>query len=134
MNKNTAAFVYLIEHPGGFYKIGIAKNVDRRLGTIQGSNPYTLSLLAAYPASDAPAEETTFHATFGHRRERGEWFRLRDAQVAYLVAYFEHRTAAQRGGGITFAQFVENGWKIDQAVAPEDNTPASWERSVTLQQ
>ena len=57
-------------------KIGRAKDVERRLKTLQTSQALELRLIAKWPASAAQAHhvESRAHARFAPARIRGEWF------------------------------------------------------------
>ena len=57
--------------PSGPVKIGITKDIARRLKQIQGSVPEELVLLAAYTMMDV---ERHFHSILSEYHLRGEWF------------------------------------------------------------
>ena len=60
-----------------FIKVGMTRNVEKRLETLQIGNPYELKILAVIPCtSDKRARRTEreVHKYFDHLRVRGEWF------------------------------------------------------------
>lgn len=59
-----------------YYKIGIAKDVDKRIRQMQGGNPFELKLVHAFRSRDPHGDEALLHAYFRGGRIRGEWFRL----------------------------------------------------------
>ena len=61
----------------GPIKIGIAKNVDKRLSDLQCANPYELSLITKVKCDSrrhALYLEKRLHKMFSHKHLRGEWF------------------------------------------------------------
>jgi predicted GIY-YIG superfamily endonuclease len=73
-------FVYLIKciNKDGFIKIGVAKEVQSRLDTMQTGCPYKLELLASIKCvsrKQAYELEGRLHRLFKNKRVRGEWFR-----------------------------------------------------------
>lgn len=105
----------------GFYKIGRARNVTRRVAEIQAANPLKLDVLATFPSPKPSTDETDLHWTFGPHRERGEWFRLKERHVTMLHRYFEYRNEDADAAPLTFMDFAEGHVDIP---TPEDNTPA----------
>lgn len=75
--------VYLIRVPSGYYKIGIAENVRRRLINLQSSNPEPIDLVCAVAVDDARRLEAYLHSTLSKQRGSGgaEWFKLTDSQA-----------------------------------------------------
>jgi hypothetical protein len=67
------SFVYFIQPvDGGLIKIGVARNVKKRLAAHQIGSPVILRLLLAIPG-DASLE-SIMHSRFGRLRRHGEWF------------------------------------------------------------
>lgn len=86
-----SGYVYLL-HCHGFYKIGIANDVAKRLNSIQTSNPFRVDLVASVVV-DVPAElERTLHEAYAEKRTRNEWFELSDLDVCEIK-----QTFAQQG-------------------------------------
>lgn len=65
----------------GFIKIGIAKDVESRIASLQTGNPYELELLACFDFRDASFIEKALHQKCDENHVRGEWYRLTAAQV-----------------------------------------------------
>lgn len=78
-----ARWVYVIQC-GEFIKIGIADDVQRRIGDLQVGNPMKLTLLRKFKAWDAARMERELHEKLGSHHERGEWFRLSDVVKAWV--------------------------------------------------
>jgi predicted GIY-YIG superfamily endonuclease len=61
----------------GAIKVGVARNVERRISTMQTGNPFKLNLLASISCDSrvsAYALEAKIHKFFARQRIRGEWF------------------------------------------------------------
>ena len=71
-------YVYFVRAGNrGAIKIGVARNVKRRLETLQTGNPFELKLLATIPCSDKAKAlnlDASIHRFFKSQRIRGEWF------------------------------------------------------------
>lgn len=68
--------VYLIRGNNGKYKIGIAKNPEKRLSQLQTGNSDDLKLIETYKSDNARKIETILHNHYMCEKERGEWFNL----------------------------------------------------------
>lgn len=77
----TPSFVYFIEC-GGFVKIGVAVNVEKRLASLQTGNPAPLTLLVAISGNEKMERE--LHKRFAVDRVQGEWFNFSPALKAYI--------------------------------------------------
>jgi len=78
-------YVYLI-HAGGFLKIGVAKNPEARLKTMQTGNPYKLRIMALIPFESrlqAFGYEKELHGRFKAHHYTGEWFNYGGIQSAF---------------------------------------------------
>lgn len=84
--QDRSGHVYVIRC-GDRYKIGKAKDVDRRLKHLQ--LPSVPEKIATKHFADAFAAEKSLHIMFKHARERGEWFRLNVPEVNQLRAAIE---------------------------------------------
>ena len=61
----------------GPIKIGVAKNVEKRLADLQCASPYDLSLITKVECGSrrrAYELERQLHKMYGYKRMRGEWF------------------------------------------------------------
>ncbi len=85
----SPCFVYVIESgPDRAIKIGIAKNVKRRIGTLQVGNPRELKLLHVLPANSAAnalSIEKELHRRARASAVRGEWFMGADANLVLTI-------------------------------------------------
>lgn len=81
--STTTPGVYLVQAPGGLYKIGESKCPADRLATLDPSG-FGFELLHAIPSTDRKGLESILHTAFAHRRVRGEWFRLAEEDVALI--------------------------------------------------
>ena len=78
----TTVYVYFIQQWEGYkcrgpIKIGIADDVDARLGELQVANPRRLTILFRCPfpsRAEARAAEQDLHRRLAHLNIRGEWF------------------------------------------------------------
>jgi hypothetical protein len=66
-------YVYIIEC-AGYFKIGRAKNVKRRLKQLQTGSPDDMVVLREYATEHAPKLEAYLHQRLFKRNVRGEWF------------------------------------------------------------
>jgi hypothetical protein len=83
-------YVYLLSN-GTHYKVGIAKDVGRRIKQLQTGSPTSLSLVAfAGPFSPQKARllESSVHKGFHYRCSVGEWFQLDPKQVDTILSEF----------------------------------------------
>ena len=71
-------FVYFVRAGNrGAIKIGVARNVQRRIDTMQTGNAFKLNLLASIKCDNrdhAYSMEKRIHSFFARQRIRGEWF------------------------------------------------------------
>lgn len=85
---NQSHFVYFIfNEDSNAMKIGRAKNVAKRLRTLQTSSPAELELLKAIPVEGRAAAqslELELHEQFNAFRLNGEWFRADTALKEYV--------------------------------------------------
>ena len=90
-------YVYFIQAGRkGAIKIGVARNIDRRIDCMQTGNPFKLRLLAAIPCqsrTQALDLERKIHERFARQRVRGEWFQnnIRMTRVESLLSYAQQQ-------------------------------------------
>lgn len=72
--RNVDDTVYVLRHPHGFIKIGIAADAEKRLDALQTGCPYELEYWKSIGTTDAPACERYLHRGISGYRVRGEWF------------------------------------------------------------
>lgn len=82
-------FVYFMLCDGAAVKIGIAKDVAKRLHGIQCGNPKPVVLLAYYWVASPKDEEAGLHDRFVREHIRGEWFK-RSAQLDELIEFVQN--------------------------------------------
>jgi hypothetical protein len=70
-------FIYLIRcSENSYYKIGITKNIERRLKQIQTSSPDHIYLVEKYESPYASKIEKALHNFFKSYHRNNEWFEL----------------------------------------------------------
>lgn len=80
--ERGAAYIYLMRNNrNGYYKIGFSKNPSARERTLQSEEP-DITLIRQWPGT--MFDEVALHAKFEAQRIRGEWFKLSDADIAYI--------------------------------------------------
>lgn len=129
--------VYFIQcGPGGPIKIGVARNVKKRMAQLQTGQPYTLELLATMPGN--VTVEQRLHLKLRAHRMSGEWFEphenvlaeVRRAQpVEEAVAVEEDRLATpeemDRSWRIVFIGLLKNAKLAESAAACAASLPMS---------
>lgn len=78
------AYVYVIR-AGEFIKVGIARNLAKRIDQMQTGCPYEIEVLRAWPCSDPYAYERKLHHMLRAYRYRGEWFKVSNEGVEHLL-------------------------------------------------
>lgn len=93
-------FVYIIRSgKKGCYKIGIARNVENRMASLQCGNPAELFLIAKFDFGtkvNAFRAEQRLHKIFRRHHVRGEWFDKR-ISLAKADALFKTDFEEQHG-------------------------------------
>lgn len=88
VGADTPAYVYFIHNEDSMaVKIGRAKNVQRRLATLQTSSPSDLKLLGVIKTESSRCAmelEESLHKKFKKSRIRGEWFHLDSPVTDYI--------------------------------------------------
>ncbi len=77
--------VYFLQISEDVIKIGKAKDVKRRIRTLQTAHPYRLELLAVDYVSEDRLEEKRLHKLFRRLRIRGDHFRAAPELVDYIA-------------------------------------------------
>lgn len=77
-------YVYLLKG-GGYYKIGLSRNVYRRWREVSPKLPFEVEIVCTIATDDMHKLETTLHKRFADKRENGEWFKLDDSDVEYVL-------------------------------------------------
>jgi len=87
-NKKSE-FVYLISSKNGLTKIGIAKDVQSRLSSLNTASPIELSLLFYFNPKNARKAEEELHKRFSIKRVKGEWFNLSDGDISWIQKNYD---------------------------------------------
>lgn len=66
--------IYLIRAYDGKYKIGITKNIYKRVQQLQTGNPEILTIQSQYQSEMASKIESVLHRMYRHKKIKGEWF------------------------------------------------------------
>lgn len=78
-------YVYLLqctEDDGTIrYKIGVSKNVKKRIKQLQTGNVYDIVLLESFYSNYATRIESNLHNLYSHQKNKREWFDLNKEQV-----------------------------------------------------
>ncbi len=82
--KPRAGYVYLLQSPTGYYKIGRTKNPSNRIKTFSVKLPFEVEFIVIIATSDMVQLETELHHKYASKRIDGEWFELAPADVAYM--------------------------------------------------
>jgi len=88
-------YVYAVEHPDGYMKVGKATDPKSRKNQIQTGSPYELELrlLFSYyppgPLGNRADLEDHIHASIEDSQIRGEWFDVGYVELLHLFARIE---------------------------------------------
>lgn len=80
-------FIYLLTGLNDgilMHKIGISKNVNRRLKQLRTGNP-TIALVYSYESINYKGIETSMHRRYKHKKFSGEWFILDKSDVESFI-------------------------------------------------
>ena len=87
----TPGFIYVLSFRDmsgeRFCKIGMAKNLESRIASIQTSLPFKLKIEMCFYSENMAKTEKEMHAEFSDERVAGEWFRLTDNQLMSIRSY-----------------------------------------------
>lgn len=78
------ASVYIVRS-GRFIKVGVAKDVQRRIGMMQIGNPVEIVLLKSIPHLEPYELEESIHSDLERYHVRGEWFDVPDSVLQSLL-------------------------------------------------
>lgn len=84
--------VYIIEvRDSNLYKIGVTKDIQKRLYQLQTANPFEFYLIEFFPTPKNRELESLLHRKYKLKRYKREWFKLKDEEVleaCYLARDF----------------------------------------------
>lgn len=67
--------IYLLKCENeAYYKIGITKDIEKRINTLQTGNPEKIKIISTYDSPLANKIEKTLHNIYSHLKMNGEWF------------------------------------------------------------
>jgi hypothetical protein len=81
--RNTG-YVYLMRSENGYYKIGISKDVAKRLQSINYSIPIEIELIHSFRISDYQVVERFLHDKYSSKIFRYEWFKLDEQDIEWI--------------------------------------------------
>lgn len=87
MSVDQAGYIYLCFDSSGLWKIGIAKNVKKRLEQMRTGNP-SIKMAAKFFACNPQKTEKELHKKFEDNRVAGEWFNLSPTDLFYIYNLF----------------------------------------------
>ena len=77
--------VYFIYADNGLTKIGRTTHLPSRYYSLKSCSPCDLNVLAFLKCDNIYGMEREFHEMFHDKRVRGEWFDLREEDIAMLI-------------------------------------------------
>lgn len=83
--KRKPGYVYFVKDHNGHCKIGMAKDVSKRMGEYT-KLPYEPVLLHVIRTIDMEELEAIFHDMFKSKRLRGEWFDLNEIDYKFITS------------------------------------------------
>lgn len=102
LEREAKGFVYLIKL-GSFYKIGYAKDVEKRMSQmITIVLPIPFELVYKVSCFDPAVTEGLIHSTFLGYRECGEWFNLSDTLVLAAILLMNGYSQCERSNQYGF--------------------------------
>lgn len=79
-------FVYLLRlSENSYYKIGITKNINKRIKQLQTGNAEDIYLVESYESKYASKIEKALHNFYTHKKKINEWFELSIEDEYYFV-------------------------------------------------
>lgn len=87
--SNKDRFIYILKSDK-YYKIGITKNLDKRIDQLQTGNPHEIYLVCSTFVENTSGFERKLHKEFDQYRISGEWFDLPYEQLEKLIEIIEN--------------------------------------------
>jgi hypothetical protein len=69
------------------YKIGVSKDVDRRVKELSNSLNLNIEISFSYPVIQSYKLESLLHIRFKEKNAFGEWFYLSDSDIKIIKSY-----------------------------------------------
>jgi len=73
--------VYIIKSINNIYKIGVSKDIKKRLSSLQSANFELLQIHRTFKCKTPYVMEKDVHKKFNRFRKRGEWFVLENIEI-----------------------------------------------------
>lgn len=89
--KKRACVYYITD--GEFVKIGVTKDLETRLNTLQTGNARELKVLAVIYPKAPYIEEAALHYIYKDKRIRGEWYDIKNEVEEIIKSQKEHEQA-----------------------------------------
>lgn len=83
--KDRSGFVYLLTDGSGSYKIGCAKDPEKRISALNTGSSVYLKCLGTIDTENMYSFEKALHREFAEYRDKGEWFRFGSKQAPALT-------------------------------------------------
>ncbi len=77
-------YVYLLQSPSKFYKIGHTANYKERIHTFNVKLPFEVEYIALIESNNMFKLENELHTKYDGKRGNGEWFALDNDDVEYI--------------------------------------------------
>lgn len=96
-----SGFIYCLSDQQGHYKIGMSKNLDRRISQLATQPPFEIVVIASHQVYDMRKYEAALHWLHADKRLRGEWFSLDEPDIEdfksgrWLQAYLYNQLALE---------------------------------------
>lgn len=103
--------VYVVQQIGidGIYKIGITKDVKKRLEQFNNAAPIGIKVITCIESQDSPLIEPYLHDYFKDFNSNLEWYRLSDDQLEELTTYLKVYEQIEQGN------FVKTNLNLPEA-------------------
>lgn len=82
ISREQKEFVYFIKATNNLIKIGVTKNVESRLKSLQTGSPGKLELIGSIETAKAYELESELHEKYRELRVSGEWFNIGLSEVS----------------------------------------------------
>jgi DNA segregation ATPase FtsK/SpoIIIE-like protein len=136
-------FVYLLRAGEGHYKVGIARDVLKRIKTIQTGNSYPVELIAAVYVPQSQSVEQELHEWLAEHRTDGgrEWFDLSSDQIVELIKRMtELSMIGDLSGYMNMLNLIDRQTRVEKRLerflakhdAPEVITPVAEDEDLEL--
>lgn len=90
--RDIAGWVYVIHGENNRFKIGISKNVEKRLKSFS-QLPFPVTLIYKKKTKNMEETELFLHKKYEEQRINGEWFELSDKDIKNIIRYLESEVA-----------------------------------------